>query len=170
MGDSYPYAIYRCADGYLGISILTQGQWAALCQLMDRPDLLTNPRYLTGAERADPAIALELDEIIRAWAATLPAQETFERGQAIRCPVALVPSPTQVLASPQYAARGYWVEYDDPDLGRVRLPGTPFRSVTGGLAEFRPARALGADTAEVLAGLGLDHEARRHLAAAGVLG
>jgi hypothetical protein len=38
------------------------------------------------------------------------------------------------------------------------------------LAPFRPAHALGADTAEVLARLDLGPEARRYLAAAGVLG
>ncbi len=43
MGDGYPYGIYRCADGYLGVSVLTQPQWLGLCRLMDRDDSCRPP-------------------------------------------------------------------------------------------------------------------------------
>lgn len=168
-GDGYPYAIHRCADGYLGVSILTQGHWSGLCRLMDRPDLADDPRFRTGVERADPVVAAELDRIIAAWIADQPAVGTFERGQALRVPIAIVPSPTEVLASPQYAARGWWVEDDDPDLGPLRLPGTPFRFADGGFAPFRRARALGVDTDAVLDAVGVARGVREDLRAAEVL-
>ena len=56
-----------------------------------------------------------------------------------------------MLASPQYAARDYWVETDDDELGRLRLPRTPFRLASDAFAPFRPAPRRGADTAAVLA-------------------
>jgi formyl-CoA transferase len=151
MGDGYPFGIYPCADGYLGVSILTQGHWDGLCQLMGRPDLVDHPRYRTGLERANPEIAAEIDVIIAEWAAGQPAHETFHAGQAIRAPVAIVPSPTQVLASPQYEARHYWVDYDDSEFGPVRLPGTPFQLASDAFAPFTPAPALGADTDDIVA-------------------
>jgi crotonobetainyl-CoA:carnitine CoA-transferase CaiB-like acyl-CoA transferase len=66
----------------------------------------------------------------------------------MRTPVTSVPAPSAVLASAQYAARGYWV-----DDGDVRLPSTPFRLASGAFAPFRPAHRPGADTADVLATL-----------------
>jgi crotonobetainyl-CoA:carnitine CoA-transferase CaiB-like acyl-CoA transferase len=150
MGDGYPFGIYPCADGHLGVSILTQGHWDGLCRLMDRPDLLDHPRYRTGVERARPEIAAEIDVIIAEWAKGQPALETFQAGQAIRAPIAIVPSPTEVLASPHYAARHYWVDYDDAELGPLRLPGTPFRLASGAFAPFTPAGVVGAGTDGVL--------------------
>jgi crotonobetainyl-CoA:carnitine CoA-transferase CaiB-like acyl-CoA transferase len=156
MGDGYPFGIYRCADGYLGIAVLTQGHWQGLCRLMGRLDLIDNPRYRTGVERADPQIAAELDEIVVAWAAEQPAEATFHAAQATRTPVTIVASPTEVLASPQYAARDYWLDVDDEELGALRLPSTPFQLASGAFAAFRPAHAPGADTDDVLAACAAD--------------
>jgi crotonobetainyl-CoA:carnitine CoA-transferase CaiB-like acyl-CoA transferase len=168
-GEEYPFAIYRCADGYLGVSILTQAHWIGLCALMERPDLRDHPRYRTGVERADPEAAAELKEIITAWIVDKPGVATFERGQAMRVPVAIVPAPSEVLASPQYAARDYWVESDDAELGHLRLPGNPFRYAEGGFAPFVPARSAGADSDAVLTSVGVPASARPALARAGVL-
>jgi crotonobetainyl-CoA:carnitine CoA-transferase CaiB-like acyl-CoA transferase len=152
LGDEYPFAIYPCADSHLGVSILTQAHWVGLCRLMERPDLVDHPRYRTGVERADPAVAAELDAIVAEWIAGQPAHETFHRAQAMRVPITIVASPTEVLASPQYEAREYWIETDDDELGRLRLPRTPFRLASGAFAPFRPTHRHGADTAAVLAG------------------
>jgi CoA:oxalate CoA-transferase len=154
-GEQYPFAIYRCADGYLGVSILTQSHWVGLCRLMERDDLCDHPRYRTGVERADLEVAAELKAIIAEWIIDKPAAATFERAQAMRVPIAIVPSPSEVLASAQYADRDYWVEVDDGELGHLRLPGNPFRVANGGFAEFAPARRFGADTDAVLADAGV---------------
>ncbi len=151
MGDGFPYAIYPCADGYLGVNVLTQSHWVGLCRLMGREDLIDDPRYRTGVERAAPAAAAELDAIISQWAARQPASATFHAAQATRTPITIVPSPREVLDSPQYAARDYWVEDETPGLGHFRLPGAPFQLASGALAPFRPAHDVGADSAEVLA-------------------
>ncbi len=142
MGDGYPYGIYRCADGYLGVSILTQPQWLGLCRLMDRADLADHPRFRTGVERADPAVAAELDAIITAWIAEQPAEDTFHAAQAMRVPIVIVPSPSAVLASAHYAARDYWVEVDDDELGELRLPSAPFRLASGALGPVPAGAAV----------------------------
>jgi crotonobetainyl-CoA:carnitine CoA-transferase CaiB-like acyl-CoA transferase len=151
LGDEFPYAIYPCADSYLGVSILTQGHWTGLCHLMGRDDLIDHPRYRTGVERADPEVAAEIDAIVAGWIADQPAHDTFHRAQAMRVPITIVASPTDVLASPQYEARHYWVEDSDAELGSLRLPGTPFRLASGAFAPFRSVPRAGADTDDVLA-------------------
>ena len=139
MGDGYPFGIYPCADGYLGVHILTQGHWIGLCQLMGRSDLVDHPRYRTGVERADPTVAAELDAVIAEWVRTQPADATFHAAQAIRCAITIVPGPLAVLASAQYAARDFWVTDDDPERGPLRLPGTPYQLASDAFAPFRPA-------------------------------
>jgi len=104
-------------------------------------------------ERSDPVGAAENDAAITEWVAGQPAHETFHRAQAMRVPVTIVASPTEVLASPQYEARGYWVDYDDADLGALRLPKAPFRLASDAFAPFGPAHHLGADTDAVLASI-----------------
>ncbi len=168
-GDGYPYAIYRCADGHLGVSILTQAHYTGLCDLMGRPELKDDPVLGDGTQRATPAVAAQLHGLITEWIADQPAQATFERGQAMRVPVAIVPSPTEVLASAQYAARGFWIDVEDPALGPLRLPGLPFRSARGLFAPFAPAPAFDADAGAVLASIGMSADERATLAADGVL-
>src|SRR5205085_8072954 len=116
-GDEFPFAIYACADGYVGVSILTQAHWERLCQLIGRTDLLHDARFRTGAERAVPEVTREIDEMIATFVADKPSQRLFEDAQARGVPINPVPSPRQVLASPQYAARRYWIDYADRELG-----------------------------------------------------
>jgi crotonobetainyl-CoA:carnitine CoA-transferase CaiB-like acyl-CoA transferase len=169
IGDRHPFGIYRCADGHLGVSILTQRHWESLCRLMERPDLVDDPRYADGDLRAAPEAVAAIDELICDWIRDKPAQATFEAGQAIRTPIAIVPSPRQVLASPQYAARGYWDEHVDSLLGRLRLPGPPYRAGPGTFAPHREAPAFGASTTAILSEAGVDAAARLALAAIGVI-
>ena len=135
LGDGYPFGIYPCADGHLGVNILTQGHWTGLCRLMGRDDLVDHPRYRTGVERADPEVAAELDAIITEWAATQPAERDVPRrpGDALRRSRSCR-RRRAVLASAQYAARDYWVDDDDR-----AAPSTPFRLASGAFAPFRPA-------------------------------
>jgi crotonobetainyl-CoA:carnitine CoA-transferase CaiB-like acyl-CoA transferase len=169
MGHVYPFAVFPCADGHLGVSILTQRQWEGLCRLMGREDMLSEPRFADGATRARPEVVDEIMQIIGEWAATQPAFATFVAAQEQRVPLAIIPSPREVLASPQYAAREYWVDFVDPVLGQLRIPGRPYRASEGTFAPFRPAPALGAHTGEILGELALEPGARAALAAAGVL-
>ena len=143
LGDSYPFGIYRCADGYLGVNILTQGHWTALCQLMDRPDLVDHPRYRTGVERADPAVAAELDAIITGWAATQPAgrRSAPVRRSAARsrsCPA----RPRSWRRSSTRPATSGWTS-TTPSSARCGCPGS--RSAWRRGRSPRPPRRRGGD-------------------------
>jgi CoA:oxalate CoA-transferase len=155
----------RCADGYVGLHLNTQPQWRALCAFMERPDLADDPRFRTGPVRA--ANWQELDAIVLPWAASRTALELYHEGQQRRIPFSLIPTPSDVLNSPQLAARAYFEEIDHPHAGPLRLPGPPFR-IDG--ERGRPARAplLGEHTAATLAQSGIDPAGRARLRAAGV--
>jgi crotonobetainyl-CoA:carnitine CoA-transferase CaiB-like acyl-CoA transferase len=57
-----------------------------------------------------------------------------------------------LIADPHLAARGFFPEVDhpDPDLGRARLVGLPWRFVGAGPVELRPPPALGDANVEPL--------------------
>jgi crotonobetainyl-CoA:carnitine CoA-transferase CaiB-like acyl-CoA transferase len=169
IGDRFPFMIVACADGHLGVSILTRRHWEALCRFMDRHDLLKRPHLANSSLRARPEAVDEIMREIRDWFADKPAVATFEAGQAMRVPISIVPSPAGVLASPQYQARGYWLECDDPHLGPLRLPGRLYRASDGTFAAFRLAPRVGQHTGEVLDELGVAAADQVALAALGVL-
>ncbi len=157
LGDVYPFAIFPCADGFLGVSVLTQRHWESLCRLMKRKDLLSEPRFASGAARAMPETVSEIMEIIGDWASGQPAYETFVTGQARGVPLGIIPSPSEVLRSPHYEARAYWHDYVDPVFGPLRVPGAPYRASDGTFAPFRPAPdMLGTDTANILQERGIE--------------
>ena len=156
----------RCADGFVGLHLNTQRQWKELCAMMDRPELADDPRFRTGALRA--ANVAELDAIVLPWAASRRALDLYHEGQRRRVPFSLIPRPSEVLASPQLAARGYFYDIAHPVAGLLRMPGAPFRfdGDTG-----RPGRAplLGEHSASLLAEAGVAAGDMPRLRAAGVL-
>ena len=128
-------------------NILTQGHWTGLCRLMGRDDLVDHPRYRTGVERADPAVAAELDAIIADWAAHAAGRRHVPRrpgdcaARSRSCPArwrCWRPRSTRRATSGSTD--------DDPERGPLRLPGRRRSSWRPArFAPFRPATTIGAD-------------------------
>ncbi|MGE0544570.1 MAG: CaiB/BaiF CoA transferase family protein [Dehalococcoidia bacterium] len=156
----------RCADGYVGLHLNTQPQWRALCDFMERPDLVEDPRFRTSPRRA--ANWQELDAIVLPWAASRSAQYLYHEGQRRRVPFSLIPRPSEVLASAQLNARAYFEAVDHPALGPLLLPGAPFR-IDGDRGRGDRGPQFGEDTAEVLAEAGVGAAELPRLRAAGIL-
>lgn len=72
------------------------------------------------------------------------------RLRAAEVPAAPVNNLDRAFAEPPVAERAMIVEYDHPDVGRVRMPGNPIRmsGVTGTIS--KPAPRLGEHTDAVL--------------------
>ena len=51
--------VYRCKEGWIGITIVTPAQWKSFCDLMGMPDLGRHPQHVMGGERLARADALE---------------------------------------------------------------------------------------------------------------
>lgn len=150
IGDSYPFGIFPCADGYMGVNILTQRHWEGLCELMDRVDLRDDPGLKTGADRANPESVQRISQAIHDWFADKPALETLSRGQAMGVPLASIPSPSELIDSPQYGDRAYWRTEASPTGAELRTPGPPFKGKAGTLVEPTVAPKPGADTQSIL--------------------
>jgi crotonobetainyl-CoA:carnitine CoA-transferase CaiB-like acyl-CoA transferase len=166
--NNAPRNTYRCADGsWVAVSTSAQSIAEQVMTLVGRPDLVSQPWFGSGAQRA--AHADELDAAVAGWVAAHSRDEVLAAFEAAQAAVAPIYSVPDILTDPQYAALGTVTTVEDPELGPVRMQNVPFRlSATPGAIRFA-GRAHGADTDAVLAELGLPPERVAKLRAAGVV-
>jgi crotonobetainyl-CoA:carnitine CoA-transferase CaiB-like acyl-CoA transferase len=166
--NNAPRNTYQCADGsWVAVSTSAQSIAERVMTLVGRPDLVTQPWFASGAQRAEHAD--ELDAAVAAWVGARSRDEVlaaFNEAQAAVAPIYSIPD---ILADPQYEALGTVTTVDDLELGPVRMQNVPFRlSATPGAIRFA-GRPHGADTDAVLAELGLAPEQVAELRAAGTV-
>jgi CoA:oxalate CoA-transferase len=164
---THPTAIFPCQDGYVGIAAQTPQQWEALCLLVDQAELLVDPRFTTGVQRA--ARADELDAVLLPWFLGRTRHEVMLACQAWRIPVGLSCTIPELLDDPQYAATGFFQDIDHPRTGTVRYPGRAFQMPSAASVLAR-APLLGEHNGQVYGGwLGLSPQEQARLRSQGVL-
>lgn len=121
----FPGGILPCQDGYIGAITVTAEKWPVLCQWMEMPELIEDPRFLTPADRA--ANIDELDAIMISWLVEHEQEELFREAQKRRLPFGVPASTKMLLESQHLRERGYFVEVEHPATGKVRYPGAQFK-------------------------------------------
>ncbi len=162
-----PRNAYRCKDGkWVGLSGATQKMTERLFNAIGRPDLITDPRYLTNALRVPRAA--ELDAIIGAFIGERTQAENvafFEQAEVTIGPIYDI---AQILEDPHVLERELVADYPDPDMGQFPMHHVvPRMSATPG-AIRAPAPKLGQHNRELLRELGVDDAAYDGLLAAGI--
>ena len=164
---TFPLGIYPCRDGWIGVTALTPSQWAAFCALLELPDLATVPAYQTTLGRlADAAV---LEPIFKRKVAEQSAAELFHRGQAMRIPLALVPTMEELFDVDQYVARGAFGTITHPLQGDLTAPMTPFKLYKTPALAGGTAPKFAADTRRRLAEVGVDSDTFERLRRANVV-
>jgi crotonobetainyl-CoA:carnitine CoA-transferase CaiB-like acyl-CoA transferase len=166
--NNAPRNLYRTADGHwVAISTSANAIAERVLQLVGRPDLIDEPWFATGAERAKHGDLL--DSIVGGWIAERSRDEVMEVFTAAGAAVAPVYTPADIVADPQVIDRDMLVRVPDEDLGPLLQHNVLYRMSTTPGSIRSTGRAHGADTDEVLAGIGLDAERIRELRDAGVI-
>ena len=75
--------------------------------------------------------------------------ELFHSGVEWRIPFGLVQTTEEILDSPQHKARKYFEEVDHPVMGKVTMPGAPFKMMETPWQLKNPAPLLGEHNEEV---------------------
>jgi len=121
-----PYGeVFRCADGaQVVLAVGSDAQFTMLCQVLDLPDLPSDPRFTSNADRVQHRKALAA-ELAPAMAAR-PGRELLASLQKSGVPAGAVNTIEQALASP--AARRMTVEEMIEGVRTVRIRGNAFRS------------------------------------------
>ncbi|MFG2795402.1 CaiB/BaiF CoA transferase family protein [Streptomyces pseudovenezuelae] len=152
--NNAPRNTYRTADGtWVAVSTSAQSIAERVMHLVGRPELIDEPWFATGAERA--AHADVLDAAVGSWIARRSRADVLAAFEKAEAAVAPIQDVRDVLADPQYQALDTVTTVDDPDLGPLRMQNVLFRlSSTPGAIRWA-GRPHGADTDEILRELGL---------------
>lgn len=151
-----PSGTFRTADGHLNIAANRQQQFATLCRLIGRPEVLEDPRFVHPADRK--AHRTELREEVEAGLALRTAKEWEEILSDAGVPAARVLSVPDALGLEQLAEREFVTRLPFPD-GRDRtleVLGSPIQVDGAPVGPAVPPPLLGQHTEAVLAELGYE--------------
>ncbi|WP_328683934.1 CoA transferase [Streptomyces sp. NBC_01261] len=152
--NNAPRNTYRTADGsWVAVSTSAQSIAERVMRLVGRPELIDEPWFGTGAERARHADVL--DAAVGDWIARRTRTEVLAAFEKAEAAVAPIQDVRDVMTDPQYQALDTITTVDDPELGPLRMQNVLFRlSATPGAIRWT-GRPHGTDTDTVLTELGL---------------
>lgn len=165
---SAPYQAIKVRDGYIMLGCANQRTWERLChEVIGRPDLLENPRFISNYQRGQNVEELEavLEEIF-----VQDARDTW----LAKCDQAGVPAGpindfAQALDDPHYQARGMVQEMEHPVIGKMKTIGFASKLSETPPQIRRPAPLYAQHTDEVMAELGIDEARCEELRHKGVI-
>jgi formyl-CoA transferase len=149
-----PTGVFASADGHISLGASSTTQWQRLCELLQKPDWLSNPAWLTQRDRArdrtnvHAAIAAEISQRSTAhWV------EAFEK---VGLPCGPIYSIDQVFADPQVQHLEIAAPVSHPKWGDSHLVASPLNidGVPKRIRSTAPVR--GVHTEDVLKELGYD--------------
>jgi crotonobetainyl-CoA:carnitine CoA-transferase CaiB-like acyl-CoA transferase len=158
--------VFPCKDGVVQLG-LQPHHWPRLTQMLGMTDLTNDARFKTTENRR--VHADELETIIMPWMLERTMEEIYNAGQSLGLPIGYAASSQDLFNSPQYKARGFFVDIDHPRAGKLTYPGTPLRM--GDLPwQHERAPLLGEHNAEIYCGrLGYTREELVKLKESGII-
>src|SRR5580692_10000441 len=155
-GGGQPGWILKCkgweTDPNAYLYFITQAPvWKAICQVIGKPEWITDPDYATPEARL-PRLKAVFDTI-EAWTMTKTKFEAMEELNKHDIPCGPILSMEELAAEPSLRATGTVVEVDHPKRGKYLSVGNPIK-MSDSPTEVKRSPLLGEHTDEVLAELG----------------
>ncbi len=145
---TYPVDAFETADGHVVLVVTTDRAFQAFCKAIGRPDLATDERYRTNADRNANESALRSE--IAAWTSRLPSEKVVETLDAIGIPAGPVLSVGDVADGEHIAYRKMSARIRHPSLGEIPLVRQPVLFSDADRSPPRPSPLLGEHTTEIL--------------------
>ena len=145
-----PYQAFATKDGYLVVAVGNDAQFARLCELSGRPDLVADPRFTTNPARVENRATLV--PILQAIFAGRPTRDWVVALQGAGVPCGPINDLAQVFEDPHVRSRGLRVEVPHPLAGSVPVVASPMRLSKTPVHHGTPP-LLGEHTREVLGNL-----------------
>jgi formyl-CoA transferase len=122
--------------------------WRILCKLMEREDLIEDPRFATNGDRVKNHALVR--PIVEAWTKTQNSAELVDKLLELGVPTCPIYNIKQVTEDPQIAgARQMFIEEEYPKVGRLKVTNTHIK-MTETSPSFRvPSPSLGQDNEAV---------------------
>ena len=144
-----PYESFVTNDGYVIIAAGSRRLWERLCnEVLKRPELIKDPRFLTMAERNTNQP--QLKTIIEEQTKEKSSKEWIELLEKSGIPCGRIRTVGQVLEDENLKVRGMVVEKEHPTAGKIRLLGNPMKLSHTPIEVSLPPPLLGQHTVEIL--------------------
>lgn len=166
--SSAPRNAYEAADGrWVALSASAQPVFERLMVAIGRPELVSDPRFLTNHDRIQNSAVL--DEIVGVWIAERSRDEAIESLSRSGAAVGPIYDVAELLEDPQVKARGSFETWQDPDLGEIVIPSVvaKFSRTPGGVRHL--GQGQGEATRDVLTELGYSPDEIRDLGEQGAI-
>lgn len=167
--STYPYDVFPAKDGDAVIAAGNNKLWGILCNVMGKPELTTDPRFLEIKDRVANHEALR--EIICAWTKNYTIDEIDALCNGAGCPACAVNTIDRLVVDPQIAgARDMFPEIDQPGIGKLHITATAQKLTRTKSCPRKPAPLLGEDNAAIFGQmLGFDESKLAELKEQGVI-
>ena len=162
-----PYDAYPTADGQrVIIAVQNDAGWRALAtHVLDRSDLITDPRFATNVARTENRAAV--DRVVADRTVQLTAAELLEALKRAGVACGQVRDMAEVIEHPQLTSRDRWDTVDSP-VGPIRVVLPPLAASKGSV-RMDPIPAFGEHSDAILAELGYGEADRDRLRATGAV-
>jgi crotonobetainyl-CoA:carnitine CoA-transferase CaiB-like acyl-CoA transferase len=159
-----PRNVYRCSDGkYVALSGSTQTVAMRIFDIIGRPDMKIDPRFINNAERVKHRALV--DEPVAAWFAERTRDEALAVMRGAGATVGPVYDIADIAEDAHFAERAIIVDVEDRENGVLPMHNIlPRLSETPGVWRYA-APDLGAHTREILSEAGLSDATIRKLIA-----
>ncbi|WP_061860189.1 CaiB/BaiF CoA transferase family protein (plasmid) [Priestia aryabhattai] len=168
-GHSSPAGTYQTKDGkWVVLVCSTERTWTRLAEVMERSDLIEDPRYETNIERMKHDA--ELQEIVISFIKQHNNADLIKKLDEAGVPISPILSIEDIFKDPHYQARENIVDIDHPRFGTIKVPGiVPKFSETPGTIRHR-APELGEHNEQIFVNeLGISPEQLNNLKEKGVI-
>lgn len=166
---TYPYDSFEAKDGHMVIAAGNNKLYQILCDVMEKPELKDDPRFLNVVDRVENHS--ELKPIIEDWLKDYTIDEAVDIILEAGCPAAPINTIDRVVADPHISeAREMFVELPHPTAGNMKICGNQIKLSETPVQFNIPAPLLSEHTYEVLSEkLGMTPETYESLKEKGVL-
>ena len=143
-----PYQAFKTRDSYIVVAGGNDRLYQALCHLLERDDLASDPRFINNPQRVR-----NRDELIP------QLQERFLRYDSTQwldmlrkagIPCGRINKVSEVFQDPQIRARGLVWECEHPTAGTIKLSGSPMRLSETPTRLYKAPPLLGEDNETIL--------------------
>jgi len=144
-----PHNAYRCKgeDRWCVISVFTDKQWAAFCDVIEKPEWINDPKF--ASYKARKANEEELDRLIESRTVKFSAEGLALRLQRAGVPAGLVATGEDLFNDPQLEHRKFWRVLKHPEIGNYKVRSVPYKLSESPARIDRPAPCMGEHTENV---------------------
>ena len=112
---------FETSDGWLIVAANNEAMWTRICEALERPDLLKDPRFATRQDRSDRAE--ELEQEVAGWFLERTMQEASDHLSRFSVPCSPVNDVAQAANDPHLSEREILMEVPDPIAGSIHVAG-----------------------------------------------